>query len=330
MSAETKADLERQMRTFVGCVIGPPAVAADAVNDAMIRHYCAVVGERNPVYTDPAAAKASVHGGIVAPPTMMDVWTMPPYLPPWETGKARPPDAPPPDKQVELHELLGRYGYTGVVATNQEQEYRRYLRLGDRITATVTIDAISEEKATPLGLGYFITTRYVFRDQRGEDVGAMTFRVLKFKPAAPPQAPPAAAGGAPAKPRRLRPPRGHDNAWWWDGIARGQLLIQKCRTCGALRHPPRPMCGTCQSIDWDTVVAGGRGTVYSFTIVHHPKFPGYDYPLPCVLIELAEGTRIVSNLAGCAPEAIRIGMPVVLSIENVDDELTLPLFRPAP
>jgi len=213
------------------------------------------------------------------------------------------------------------------VATNCEQGYTRYLRPGDRISATTVIEAISEEKATALGIGYFINTRDVFRNQDGEEVGWQTFRVLKFKPAQQPQAAPSA--GAPAKPGRMRPPLGHDNAWWWEGIERGELLIQKCRGCGALHHPPRPMCGRCRSTAWEGVRAAGRGTVYSFTVLHHPKFPGYEYPLVCALVELEEGTRIVSNIVGCAPAEVRIGMPVELSIVQIDETMKLPLFRPA-
>jgi uncharacterized OB-fold protein/acyl dehydratase len=329
MSTAAKTELERQLKAFVGVTIGPPWVASDRVNEAMIRHYCAAVGDTNPVYRDPEAARASVHRGIVAPPPMMDVWVMPPFVPPWVTGERRPPGIPPPDKQIELHELLDGHGYTGVVATNQEQHYDRYLRLGDRLTATIVIADISAEKATPLGLGYFITTRYTFRDQNDEQVGSMTFRVLKFKPPQQPAAQPAASGGVPAKPLRLRPPMGRDNAWWWEGIGRGELLIQKCSACGALRHPPRPMCGKCQSVEWETIAATGRGTLYSFTVLHHPKLPGYAYPLACGLVELAEGTRIVSNLVGCSPDDLYIGMPVQLVIERVDEEMQLPLFRPA-
>ncbi len=157
----------------------------------------------------------------------------------------------------------------------------------------------------------------------------MLFRVLKFKPAQQPAAVSSSAGGAPAKPTRLRAPRGHDNAWWWDGVARGELPIQRCRACGVLRHPPRPMCGACQSTEWDHVAAQGGGTVYSYTVLHHPKFPGYDYPLVCAVIELDEGTRIVSNVVGCAPGDVRIGMRVALALEAVDETMTLPLFRPA-
>ena len=87
----------------------------------------------------------------------------------------------------------------------------------------------------------------------------MTFRVLKFKPnAAAAAAATATASAAPAQPRRLRPPLGHDNKWWWDGIAAGELRIQRCKECKTLRHPPRPMCGNCQSIEWDWVDLEGR------------------------------------------------------------------------
>ncbi len=89
------------------------------------------------------------------------------------------------------------------------------------------------------------------------------------------------------------------------------------------------MCGECQSIEWEAVPAKGRGRVYSYTVLHHPQFPGYEYPLVCAVIELEEGTRLVSNVVGCAPEAVRIDMPVVLAIEQIDEGMRLPLFRPA-
>lgn len=322
MSTNPKAELEEKLKAYIGIDIGPAWIAQVKVNDAMIHHYCAVMGDRNPVYFDPEVARDSVHNGIVAPPTTLDIWSMPGLTPPWvgSEGEAQ-------DKQVELHRLLDSYGYTGVVGTNYDQEYVRYLRLGDDLTCTIVIDTISEEKATPLGLGYFITTLWTFRDQDGEVVGRMSFRVLKFKPqqqAA--QASPETA--ASAKATRMRPPMGHDNAWWWEAIQKGELRIQKCKSCGVLRHPPRPMCGECQSVEWESVRSNGEGTIYSHTILHHPKFPGFDYPVICALIELREGTRIVSNIVGCADSDVHIGMPVRVSIENVDDEMKLPLFRP--
>ena len=312
-------ELESELRSFVGAEIGPPALGADLVNAPMIRHWCEILGDLNPAYTDPEAAARSVHAGLVAPPTMLQVWTMP--------GVAKPGAAMPADRQQELHALLTAHGYSSVVATNCEQVYERYLRPGDCVSSTTVIESISPEKTTGLGTGRFIDTRTTYRDARGEPVASMTFRVLKFKAAKPAQA--AAPVASAAKPRRLRPLRAHDNAWWWEGIERGELLIQRCSDCGKLRHPPRPMCGDCQSLRWDSVAARGRGVVYSHVVMHHPPIPGYGFPLAVALIELEEGTRLVSNVVGCTPEAVRIGMAVELEIQHVDEELRLPLFRPA-
>jgi uncharacterized OB-fold protein len=133
---------------------------------------------------------------------------------------------------------------------------------------------------------------------------------------------------APPAAQRMRPVIGHDNRAWWDRINEGQLPIQRCKKCGTLRHPPRPMCWKCQSLEWENVAASGKGTVYSYVVVHRPEIPGYQYPLVVALIELEEGTRIVSNLVGIDPKDVEIGMPVKVSIEAVDETLKLPLFRP--
>lgn len=315
-----RAELEAKLRSYVGMEIGDPEAGPDAVNEAMIRHWCEAMGDRLPVYTDAGAAASSVHGGLVAPPTMMQAWIM--------RGVAMAePAAEPSDRQLELHALLTEAGYPSVVATNCEQEYLRYLRPGDRVSAVTVIEAISEQKPTALGVGYFIDTRTSFRDQDGREVGSMKFRVLKFKPSQPAAAQGAAAA-APAKPRRLRPPLGHDNAWWWEGIEAGELRIQRCKACGTLRHPPRPMCGSCQSTDWDFLVSKGAGSVYSFVVMHHPPIPGYDFPLPVALIDLDEGTRLVANVSGCERSELRIGMRVQARIEPADDEMKLPFFTP--
>ena len=86
----------------------------------------------------------------------------------------------------------------------------------------------------------------------------------------------------------------------------------------------------CRSFEWDTVVASGRGTVYSFVVNHYPQVPAFDYPLVVALVELEEGTRLVANVADIAPDEIAIGMPVVATFVAFDDDLTLPVFRPAP
>ena len=315
--------LEKEIAAFVGLEIGVPDVAKDAVNEAMIRHWCEAMGDANPVYTDPAIAAKTAHGGLVAPPTMMQAWIL------HGLDMALGEDDPN-DKQKALHRILGEAGYTGVVATDCEQEYHRYLRPGDRVTGVTVIESISEQKATALGIGYFINTRTTFTDQDGEPVGWMTFRVLKYAP--PEQKKPAdstGAAAAPAAPHRLRPALGHDNAWWWEGLERGEILIQRCTGCGALRHPPRPMCPHCQATSWDFVASAGAGTVYSYVVIRYPEVPGYTYPLVVAVVDLEEGTRLVANVEGCAAEDVHIGMAVQAFVEDVDDESKLPIFRPA-
>lgn len=318
--AEAQAELEARLREFVGKETGPPSTGPDPVNTAMIRHWCDAMGDANPVYTDPEQAEASLHGGIVAPPTMMQAW----ILPGMRMAEVR---AGTRDLQNSIHDLLTESGYPSVVATNCEQEYDRYLRPGDAVEARTVIESVSEQKATALGVGYFIDTRTTFLVD-GEEVGRMLFRVLKFRPHAPP---PATEGesAAPAAPRRLRPTLGHDNKWWWDAVDAGKLLIQRCKSCQALRHPPRPMCGECQSMEWDSIESTMEGEVMSHTELHHPKIPGYPSPLTCAVIRLAEGTHFVANVVGCDGADVHIGMKVKGKIEQVDEKTTLPQFYPA-
>jgi uncharacterized OB-fold protein/acyl dehydratase len=317
---EQRAAFEATIQGYVGVKEGPAYTCPDTVNEPMIRHWCEVMADANPVYTDPGAAKDSMHGGIVAPPAMLQTWDMRGY--PMHDSKLIK------NKQRELHAIFDEAGYTGVVATNTEQEFTRYLKPGDQVTCETTFESISEQKATALGVGYFIVTRSIFTDQDGQEVGWLTFRVLKFKPA---QQQAAADGGESAmagKPKRIRSPEGPDNGWWWQGFRDGKLLIQKCSSCGVLRHPCRPMCGECQSTEWESIEASGKGTINSYTLLHHPLVPGYDFPLPIGLIDLEEGTRIVANIKGCKPEDIQIGMKVEAIVEpaSEDDDLMIPFF----
>ena len=295
---------------------GAPQAARDAVNPAMIRHWCDAVGDANPVYTDPDFAAKSVHGALVAPPTMLQAWTMAGLRPPAPASDAAGP-------LTEVMRLLDAAGYTSVVATNCRQEYKRYLREGDRLSVTTRIARVSDEKKTALGIGRFVDEEMIYRDAAGDEVARMTFRLLKFKP-------PAASAPATAKPaaRRPRPAQSHDNAFFWEGVAAGELRIQRCTQCKALRHPPGPMCPHCQSLEWDTILSAGRGSVFSYVVAHHPPVPPFAYPNAIALIELDEGTRIVSNLVGIAPTDVAIGMRVRVEFTRVDDELVLPLFRP--
>lgn len=302
-----------QLRAFEGRQVGAPEVGADPVNQAMIRHWCDAIGDDNPVYTDPDAAARSVHGGIVAPPTMLQAWTM---------RGVRPKERQP-SPQDELLRLLDGAGFTSVVATNCEQEYVRYLRPGDHLRHTSTIESVSDEKKTALGVGHFVTTRIEYRTQDDELVGSMLFRILKFRPPEKSSAP------VEQRPRRPRPAITHDNAFFFEGAQRHQLLIQRCASCGRLRHPPRPMCRHCHSLEWDTQQANGRGVVYSYVVNHYPQVPAFDYPLVVGLVELEEGTRLVSDIVGVEPSDVHVGLPVEVEFVAFDEELTLPQFRPA-
>ena len=128
---------------------------------------------------------------------------------------------------------------------------------------------------------------------------------------------------------RLAPAIGPDNEFFWDGLRKQKLLIQRCKGCGRLRNPPRPMCPNCRSLEWDTIESSGRGTVYSYVMPHQPRFPFFDYPYVVVLVELAEGVRLVSNLCDIEPADVTVGMPVEVCYQTFDNDLVLHQFRPA-
>jgi uncharacterized OB-fold protein len=307
-----------QLAEYAEREVGPRQRGPDAVNQAMIRHWCEAIGDRNPVYTDPDAAVSSRHGQIIAPPTMLQAWTMRGIRPRPATGGT---------VQDELMRLLDAHGFTSVVATNCEQNYMRDLRLGDHLSVQSVIESVSAEKQTALGVGHFVTTRQTFTDDAGDVVATMRFRVLKFRPTAKKPSP-TVGGEAQPRPKRPRPALTPDNAWWFEGCRHHQLLIQRCSSCGLLRHPPHTMCANCQSLEWDTVEASGRGTVYSFVVNHYPQVPAFDYPLAVGLIELEEGTRLVSDIVGIDPADITVGLPVQVEFVDFDEDLTLPLFTP--
>ena len=127
---------------------------------------------------------------------------------------------------------------------------------------------------------------------------------------------------------RLAPTVSADTEFFWEGVRAHQLVIQRCASCGALRHPPGPMCPQCRSVEWDTVAATGRGEVFSFVMPHHPAFPWFEYPYIVALVELEEGVRVVANLVGVTPDDAAIGMAVQVEFEHHDNDVVLPVFRP--
>ena len=126
----------------------------------------------------------------------------------------------------------------------------------------------------------------------------------------------------------MRPLITPDTAFFWAGTAVGELRIQRCGSCGALRHPPGPMCPSCgEPSDGGYVVAVGTGEVYSYVVHHHPPVPGKRLPMVVALVQLPEGVRMVGEMPGVRPDQVRVGLPVRAAFVRVDEDLTLPAWH---
>jgi uncharacterized OB-fold protein/acyl dehydratase len=280
-----------------------PRLARDPVNLPMIRNWLEALGGDH--LLDPGTA----------PPAMIQVWTMP------GLHGVRAGD----DPLGQMSGVLDQAGYTSVVATNCDQAYHRYLKLGEHLSVRSRLLDVTGPKRTALGEGWFVTTRSTWFSA-AEPVATMDFRILKFRPAPPPAA--TAATSSPEPP--LRPQITPDTAFFWAGTRAGELRIQRCAGCGALRHPPGPMCPACgEPSDGGYVVAAGTGEIFSYVVHHHPPLPGKKLPLVVALVALPEGVRMVGEMPGLRPDQARIGLPVRASFLRVDDDLSLPAWRPA-
>jgi len=173
--------LEAQLQSLVGQSVGGrgPSVAPDPVNLPMIRHWVAAFADTNPVYVDPEAAATSRFGEVVAPPLMLQTWTMPT---PTLAGIAERGGSPVAVDGETALSVLDQAGYVGTLATNSEFEIGRYLHLGEVVSSTTVFESISEEKQTRLGRGRFVTWVTTYAVGSGEVVGRQTFRILKFDP----------------------------------------------------------------------------------------------------------------------------------------------------
>ena len=110
-----------------------------------------------------------------------------------------------------------------------------------------------------------------------------------------------------------------------------RLVVQRCDGCGALRFPPRELCSQCLATGATWVPVSGRGEIFSYNVMHqiyHPAF-ATEVPYAIVVVKLAEGPKITSNLVDCPTDQIRIGMPVEVVFEEASPEITLPKFRRA-
>ena len=177
---ETVGDAVREsLEKYVGKPMGPASVAPDPVNLPMIRHWVAALDDRNPVYLDEAFAKTTRHGGLVAPPTMLQVWSMPS---PKIEGIAERGGSPVDVSGDNVIRELSDAGFTGTLATNSELEFVRYLRAGDHLHTSTELESITSRKTTGLGQGFFVTWVTTYATADGELVGRQLFRIFKFDP----------------------------------------------------------------------------------------------------------------------------------------------------
>ena len=116
-----------------------------------------------------------------------------------------------------------------------------------------------------------------------------------------------------------------------EGCGRHELILQRCRSCGVVQHRPRALCVSCLSDNIEHFAATGRGTVYSYTVTHQNQARGFREALPYVLayVELEEGVRLLTNIVGCTPETVRIGLPVCVEFADLEGGIAVPRFRPA-
>ena len=181
--AASDPSLQERLDALIGAPVGGGgrSVGPDPVNQPMIRHWAAAFDDGNPVYTDPDAAAASRFGGVVAPPLMLQTWTM---ATPVLDGIAERGGSPVPVEGPGPLTVLDEAGFTATLATDSEFQFERYLHLDEEVSGETVIEAISEEKSTRLGAGHFVTWVTTYRVGSGEVVGRQRFRILKFRPPA--------------------------------------------------------------------------------------------------------------------------------------------------
>jgi 3-oxo-4,17-pregnadiene-20-carboxyl-CoA hydratase alpha subunit len=293
------SDFEDAIAPLTSAGRSKPRVGRDPVNQPMINNWVEAIGDRNPIYVDASAARAAGHPGIVAPPAMIQVWTM------RGLSIERPDD----DTLGQIMELFDDAGYVGVVATNCEQTYHRYLRPGEEVSISSELVDVIGPKQTALGEGWFVNQHTVWQ-VGDEDVAEMNWRILKYRPRNEDK-----GGAKPAVPEDLdpdslmRPVASRDTKFFWDGVAAHELRIQR-RPDGTLQHPPLPALWQDKSEPVDYVVASGSGAVFSFVVHHAPKVPGRSLPFVVALVELEEGVRMLGELRNVDPAAVEVGMPV--------------------
>ena len=293
---------------YIGSRVGP-YYAWNPVSRTQVWQWCAAMGDENPLYQQGES--------VVAPPTMLQMWAMRDVH-----GKYAPGST-----EKDTYEVLGRFdqlGYSGTVAVSYDQTYHSYLEEGDLVHNFSTIINITDLKHTGLGEGFFVTERAEYFNQRDELFGEAEITYFKYRP---PEQTASSQATTPTKIERIRPVENHDSKHFWEGLRSGKLLIQKCDECHTHRHPPQPMCEKCQSLAWSTTESSGHGTIHSYTAIHYPEIPPFDYPNTIVLVDLEEGVRIAAQLDMKHSKEVAVGLKVSARVEEVQEGLSLPIFE---
>lgn len=132
------------------------------------------------------------------------------------------------------------------------------------------------------------------------------------------------------EPSRYIPKPTPETAHFWEAARQGRLTLQKCGSCSRAYFPPRPFCPSCSSRAVSVFDATGRATLYSY-VINHRAAPGFAAPYAIAVVELEEGTRMMTNIINVpqTPEALVLDMPLRVSFQMLTDEIHLPVFEPA-
>ena len=130
-------------------------------------------------------------------------------------------------------------------------------------------------------------------------------------------------------PFRLQPLVTDENRHYWEGGGEGELRFLRCEACETFVHPPAPVCPSCLGRELTPAAVSGRATVHTFTVNHQPWIPGFDPPYVVAIVEIEEqpDVRLMTNIVGCPPEAVYIGMAVAVEFEEHED-VWIPVFAP--
>jgi uncharacterized OB-fold protein len=118
---------------------------------------------------------------------------------------------------------------------------------------------------------------------------------------------------------------------FWDALREHRLLFSRCRACGLAFFYPRPFCKHCWSDDVEWEQASGRGTIYTYSVVHHNDLPPFPERVPYVaaMVQLEEGPRVTTNIVDCPVTDLQCDLPVEVAFVEAADDVTIAVFRPA-